>query len=136
MCDKGGDSVNNYIRQVIPKPYYSETFTKEFKKNAAGIFEVNFDYMKYGARLIHLHTFIIDFGALSAALTCKLVDNFGNVILITQKTPAMTGIFPIEFIINSGQIKLQLLFSAPLDKFDILATAQFQYITDKAIPNQ
>jgi hypothetical protein len=137
MCDNGGDSVNNYIRQVIPKPYYSETFTKEFSVNAvSGILEVNFDYMKYGARLIHLHSFIIDFGALSAVLTCKLIDNFGNVILSTHKTPAMTGIFPIDFIINSGQIKLQLIFSAPLDKFEILATAQYQYITDKAIPNK
>lgn len=137
MCDKSGDSVNNYIRQVIPKPYYSETFTKEFKLNAtSGIIEVNFDYMKYGARLIHLHSFIIDFGVLDLTIPIKLIDNFSNVIVSTIKTPAMTGIFPIDFIINSGQIKLQIIFGAPLDKKDILATAQYQYITDKAIPNK
>ena len=134
MCDNGGDSINNYIRQVIPKPYYSETLTKEFFVNGAGNLECNFDYMKYGARLIHLQTFIIDFGANVVGMTAKLIDNFGNVILSCNKTPAMSGIFPYEYIINSGQIKLILVFSAP-PKPDVFATCKFQYITDKAIKN-
>jgi len=124
------DSQSSYIRQIFPKPFFSPTITKEFKVTEAGIkWTIDIDYMNSGARLIQLHNIIIDCGSNEIA-NATLKDNYGNVIMHFNKHISMSGIYPMNFIINSGLVKLTILFTAGV-KPDFFATCMYQYIMDE-----
>lgn len=88
--------------------------------------------MQQGARLIHLHSVVLSMArpALPGVVVMELKDHLNNVYMDIVFDLSMNGFYPLDMVINSGLIKLELTNSAAIAG-SVFMTVQYQYISDK-----